>query len=39
MKVKLRLQNGIVTGAVNVPENCVRTMYKLPIHREMKGKK
>lgn len=37
MKVKLRLQTGIVTGGyVEIPDKCLGE-YKLPIHREMKA--
>lgn len=38
MKVILRIQKGIVTKAIDVPENCVRTDYRVPIHRPMVAK-
>lgn len=36
MKVKLRLQNGIITGSLDIPDHCLRE-YKIPVHREMKA--
>lgn len=37
MKVILRLQKGITTKAIDIPESCVRGDYRLPVHREMKA--
>lgn len=38
MKVKLRIQKGIITGPINIPDNCLYTEYRLPLHREMGAK-
>ena len=36
MKVILRIQKGFTTKTVNLPENLVRTEFRMPVHREMK---
>ncbi len=35
MKVILRLNKGITTKAINIPESCVRGDYRLPYTKEM----
>ena len=37
MKVVLRLQHGVTTKTIDIPDNCVRTEFKMPVHRAMKA--
>jgi hypothetical protein len=35
MKVILRLNKGITTKTINIPESCVRTEFRVPWQKEM----
>jgi hypothetical protein len=38
MKVILRIQKGIMTNSIDIPDNCVKIGYYLPFYRPMNAK-